>query len=203
MKRVNLNFLVDIIGFIGFVFLTSTGVLMRYVLPPGIGRFSTILDLDRHQWGAIHFWVSVGFFTVLALHLLLHWRWVMSLVTGRPREGSGFRVGLGIVGVVTLITLALTPLITPVEKSSSRVQGEFAVPQRNDVALIRSSMTLQEIEDASGVPVAYILETLNLPKNVPTNERIGRLKSRYGFEINDLRQVVKDYKPEQPLSDKG
>ena len=96
MKRPNLNFLVDCLGFGGFVLLTATGVLMRYVLPPGSGRSTTIWTLDRHEWGSIHFWIAIAFLAVLALHLFLHWRWIVTLMSGRPRQGSGARLALGI-----------------------------------------------------------------------------------------------------------
>ena len=39
MKRVKLNFIVDFVAFAGFVVLTTTGVLMRYTLPPGSGHY--------------------------------------------------------------------------------------------------------------------------------------------------------------------
>jgi len=62
MKIVKLNFIVDVVAFAGFVVLTTTGVLMRYILPPGSGHYSTIWGMDRHEWGGIHFWASVLFF---------------------------------------------------------------------------------------------------------------------------------------------
>ena len=65
MKRTHLNFIVDVVAFVGFVVLTTTGVLMRYILPPGSGHYSTIWSLDRHEWGGIHFWISVVFFPYL------------------------------------------------------------------------------------------------------------------------------------------
>jgi hypothetical protein len=74
MKRPNVNFAVDCLGFAGFVLLTATGVLMRYVLPPGSGHSTTIWTLDRHEWGSIHFWIAIAFLAVLAFHLFLHWR---------------------------------------------------------------------------------------------------------------------------------
>lgn len=54
MKRTHLNFIVDVVAFVGFVVLRTTGVLMRYILPPGSGRYSTIWGLDRHEWGGIN-----------------------------------------------------------------------------------------------------------------------------------------------------
>ncbi len=116
MKRIQLNFLIDVTAFAGFILLTTTGVLMRYVLPPRSGQRMTIWGLDRHEWGELHFWISVGFFGLLFLHLLLHWRWVLSVVAGRPREGSGFRLALGVLGLLVLIAFAVSPLVTPVEE---------------------------------------------------------------------------------------
>ena len=119
MKRTNLNFIIDVIAFVGFVLLTTTGVLMKYILPPGSGSYSTIWSLDRHEWGGLHFWISLVFFSILALHLVLHWRWIECVVTGRPREGSGFRVALGIVGFVVVVALSISPLLAPVERDST------------------------------------------------------------------------------------
>ena len=41
MNRTTLNFVVDTAAFVGFVLLTTTGVLMHY-LPPGSGHHTTI-----------------------------------------------------------------------------------------------------------------------------------------------------------------
>jgi Domain of unknown function (DUF4405) len=193
MKRVNLNFIVDTLAFAGFVLLTTTGVLMRYVLPPGSGHFSTIWGLDRHEWGGIHFWVSVLFFSILAFHLILHWRWIASVVTGRPREGSGYRAALGIVGFATVVALAGAPLLAPVERDTGE-QGasSLSVHPYEDFTL-RGSMTLREVEEMTGVPAAYIIKSLKLPDTISKEERLGLLKRQYGFEINDVREIVKNY----------
>ena len=194
MKRTNLNFIIDVIAFVGFVMLTTTGVLMRYILPPGSGRYSTIWSFDRHQWGDLHFWISVVFFSILALHLVLHWHWIVCIVTGRPRVGSGFRVGLGIVGLTTVIALALSPLLTPVEKDFTSRKASFSSSHKYEGISITGSMTLKEIEETTGVPASYIIESLNLPESISTEEKLGRLKKKYGFEIRTVREIVYEYK---------
>jgi len=55
MKRIHLNFIIDSFAFVGFILLTATGILMRYILPPGSDGYTMIWSLDRHQWGSIHF----------------------------------------------------------------------------------------------------------------------------------------------------
>lgn len=194
IKRTSLNFIIDAVAFTGFVVLTTTGVLMRYILPPGSGHYSTIWDLDRHDWGGIHFWVAVVFFLILALHLVLHWRWIVRVLTGRPREGSGFRVGLGIVGLVTVIALSVAPLLAPVERDTGSGEASPGSGQEYDAMEIFGSMTFREVEDLTGVPASYIINTLTLPETVSEDERIGPLKHRYDFEIDDIREIVKGYK---------
>ncbi len=194
MKRTNLNFIIDLVAFVGFVVLTTTGVLMRYILPPGSGHYSTIWSLDRHEWGGIHFWISVVFFSVLALHLVLHWRWIVSVVTGRTREGSGFRAGLGIVGLAAVLALAISPVLTPVERDLTNKGASFLSIHKYEGISIRGSMTLKDVEETTGVPATYIIESLKLPESISAEEQLGPLKRKYGFEINDVREIVKEYK---------
>jgi len=194
MKRTNLNFIIDVFAFVGFVMLTTTGVLMRYSLPPGSGRYSTIWSFDRHQWGDFHFWISVVFFSVLALHLVLHWRWIVCVVTGRPRVGSGLRLGIGIVGLITVIALALSPLLTPVERDFTSRGSSFSSNHKYEGISITGSMTLREIEQTTGVPTSYIIESLKLPESISIEEKLGRLKKKYGFEIRTVKEIVHEYK---------
>jgi hypothetical protein len=87
------------------------------VLPPGSGRRTTVWGLDRHAWGEIHFWIAMGFLGVLAVHLVVHRRWIASVVRGRPREGSGLRVALGIVGLLAILAAAAAPFLAEVERA--------------------------------------------------------------------------------------
>ena len=114
MKRANLNVIIDILAFCCFLFLTTTGVLIHYVLPKGSGYYSTLWGLDRHQWGSVHLWIAVIFFAILAIHLILHWRWMLSIFKNKSTQHSGFRLGLGLVSFFALIAVAIAPLISPV-----------------------------------------------------------------------------------------
>jgi hypothetical protein len=196
MKRPNVNFVVDFTGFASFVLLTATGVLMRYVLPPGSGRSLTIWTLDRHGWGSIHFWIAIAFFAVLALHLLLHWRWIVTLMSGRPREGSGARVALGAVGLAALLALAIAPFLSPLERSGGGLHtaGPHSYEAEN-LKSIRGYMSLAEVQKVTGVPADYIIEKLGLPPGVQHAERLGRLRAVHGFSVEDVRRIVRTYQP--------
>ena len=88
---------------------------MKYLLPTGSGKHSTIWNLDRHKWGDIHFWLSVLFFSILALHLFYHWRWIIKVASGKPRYYSKNRLLSGIIGFIVIVLFAIAPLVTPVE----------------------------------------------------------------------------------------
>jgi len=123
MNRPSLNFLIDAVAFAAFAFLTTTGILTRYVLPPGSGRYATLWGFDRHGWGDIHFWVAVALLGVLALHLVLHWRWVVCMVRGQRSDASGTRIALGAFGMLGLLGLVAAPLLAPVERTGQPRQS--------------------------------------------------------------------------------
>ena len=194
MKRSKLNFTFDAIAFAGFVFLTTTGVLMRYALPPGSRRFKTIWGLDRHEWGDIHFWISIVFLGLLAMHLVLHWRWIINIITGRPREGSGLRAGLGIVGIAGLLALATAPLLSPVDTNLESLSGRNLSSVQHGNVQVWGSMTLQEAEKATGVPAEHIIKQLGLTPDLVEDECLGDLRKMYGFTMDDVRQIIQEYK---------
>jgi hypothetical protein len=159
MKKPSLNLIVDMAAFAGFVFLTTTGVLMRYVLPPGSGRFVRVFGLDRHDWGDIHYWVAVVFFAILALHLVLHWKWIVSVVRGRKAEGShGWRVSLAIVGLLALMAIATAPVVAPVEQTGAPGRGHMAEVEED--AMIRGSQTLREVAELADMPVETLISRI-------------------------------------------
>ncbi len=161
MKKSNQNFTVDLLAIIVFIFLTTTGVLMKYLLPPGSGKHSTIWNLDRHQWGDIHFWLSVVFFSILALHLFYHWRWIIKVASGKPRDYSKNRLLFGVIGFIVIVLFAIAPLVTPVETdTNSKKEHTTEASHNRDSKRIRGSMTLKDIEKATGVPAAFIIKTV-------------------------------------------
>ena len=191
MKRTDLNFSVDAAAFAVFVFMVVTGVILKFLLPAGGGHSVTIWGLDRHGWGDVHFWLSVGFLAACAFHLCLHWKWIFAVLRGRPREGSGMRLGLGVLGLTALLAIAAAPLLSPIANADESVGN--AVPRWDlsaEAEVIRGSMTLAEVADTAGVAVEYLVAELGLPEDIPTDERLGRLGRTYGFTLTEVRELV-------------
>jgi hypothetical protein len=205
------NFVVDSLILSIMLAMVGTGLVIRYVLPPGsggrgVGSGLVLWGLDRHDWGGLHFWLAVALVALLVLHVALHWRWVSGFVrrrlVGGARAGRASRrtetiFGVGFVGLLVVLTLSFWWLS---EASVSRVGpgGERAGrATRSEVGRghtggeeIRGSMTLAEASRAAGIPVEALRETLGLPAGVAGSERLGRLKRRYSFEMEDVREAV-------------
>ncbi|MGB7297390.1 MAG: DUF4405 domain-containing protein [Candidatus Aminicenantales bacterium] len=50
--------------------------------------------------------------------------------------------------------------------------------------------TLRDLERGTGIPAREIARRMGLPEWTPVNETLGRLRRRYGFEIDQVRDVV-------------
>jgi len=114
MKKADVNIVVDFSALVGFLMLVSTGLLMYLVLPPRSGR-SMVWGLTRHQWGDIHFWVSMIFLGLIAVHTLLHWNWIKGMVKTRiiDKMGTKGKILLTLI-IVLLLIMTLAPLMSPV-----------------------------------------------------------------------------------------
>ncbi|MBN2492288.1 MAG: DUF4405 domain-containing protein [Planctomycetes bacterium] len=195
MRKPTLNFWIDAVAFVAFVLLAATGILVRYVLPPGSGHFATLWGLDRHQWGEIHFWLAVSMLAALVLHVFLHWRWIVAMVRGsKTREGSGVRLAMALVGILGLAALAAAPFLAPVDTSGEpphRMRSDE--PGTHTAPEISGSMTLGEVAASSGVPVEVLLRELELPEDVSADQRLGHLRRQYGFELSAVRAAVRKH----------
>ncbi|MBI4384598.1 MAG: DUF4405 domain-containing protein [Nitrospinae bacterium] len=218
MQRKNVNILIDALAFAFFVFLIATGMVLKYVLPPGSGRrfasgegreaegktVSLSWGFSRHEWGDIHFWVAVGIMALLAAHLALHYKWAVTVVKGQTPEGSGARMGLGALGLATLLAVAVSPFLSPKETVQRQREGREVsspVPAREEKTedgaeeeSIRGSMTLREVQERQGVPAEYLIEKLNLPKDTSPDARLGQLRRQSSFEMEDARALAREYK---------
>lgn len=109
VKRNTLNYLTDLVTFLALLAVALTGLLLKFVLPPGSSREGLVLlGMGRHDWGEVHFWSTVVLGGALLLHIALHWTWVCAttrrLLTGKSAAVSGR--GRGAWGVLAIALLA-------------------------------------------------------------------------------------------------
>ena len=217
LKRLNINAVLDAAALAVFALLGSSGLVLRYLLPPGSGRLVTqgvgnralerpvtlLWGMTRHQWGDIHFWLAVAFLAIIACHLALHWRWMVCIVKGNADKPPRLRLAAALLGLSLLAAVSAAPFFSARHKISRADTMEERAVQDQELPAqaekdehgsldIRGSMTLQEAADTAGVPVRELIERLGLPKDVSPDERIGRLRRRFGFELTDIRKALKN-----------
>lgn len=102
-----------------FCGLTGTGLLLAYRLPPGSrgGRGLSALGWSRHEWGDLHFWISLAFLVLLLIHLALHWRWFWQIASKRRAWPLLAGIGAG-------VALVIATMCLPVERAKSENHTE-------------------------------------------------------------------------------
>lgn len=105
--------ILDLASFIGLLLLISSGVVMRYTLPPR-SRGETNWNLTRHEWGDLHYYISIVFLVLMALHLLLHIKYIKHALLGRASRENSYRVAGGAFGLAILLFIVFFPIIFPI-----------------------------------------------------------------------------------------
>jgi cytochrome b561 len=90
-----------------FCIMSGTGLLLAYRLPPGSrgGHGLSSLGWTRHEWGDLHFWISIAFLALLLIHLALHWRWFWQIASKRRAWPLLAGIGAGLVLMIGLFCL--------------------------------------------------------------------------------------------------
>lgn len=92
-----------------FCLMIGTGLLLSLRLPPGSrgGRGLTVLDMDRHEWGDLHLWISYAFIALVLVHLMMNWVWLKKIAA--QRRSWRLWAGLG-GGVLVVLLIVLWPV---------------------------------------------------------------------------------------------
>lgn len=77
---------VNVISFICFVFLCSTGLINWLVLPRGYEARGDFLVPLRHLFIVLHEWAGLIFMFVVVIHIVLHWPYIKSNLKKRGKS---------------------------------------------------------------------------------------------------------------------
>jgi hypothetical protein len=109
--RQRLNFLIDVVTLVVMWAMLTSGLLIRYVLPPGTGRWLAVGGMNRHEWGDIHFYLALLLCAILLTHVSLHWQWVCTTArrlfsTSEPNGHLRLRAWRMVWGTALMVVLA-------------------------------------------------------------------------------------------------
>lgn len=202
MKRNTINFWIDALLLAVLAGLAWTGCLIHYVLPPRHGRAEGVEMLlwgwDRHDYGQVHFYMSIALVLLLLVHVWLHWGWVCNTISnmfGGSKAGYARRLMYGLIVLLLLTAGTAGSLIwvhTQVE-TIAREKGHRVHPESGTHIDRLGQRSLQELSRLTGVPVERFLAELTLPAEVDTAESLGRLRHEYPFEMDDVRKVMEEH----------
>jgi len=119
MNKFSLIKLLDVAALASFVFVVSTGVLLHYVLPIRSGRAVELMGMNRHEWGDLHFQITVVFLLILTIHLIVHWKFFFGMFQGKVNSTNAYRIILGVVALLAILALAIAPFVSPLEYSET------------------------------------------------------------------------------------
>lgn len=108
MSRTIANVIIDIAAAVLFLGMIATGYVLRFPLPPRTNKLFTLWGLTRHEWGSVHFWISLGLLTVLFVYVVLHWQWIVTVLGKRLHLVTSTPPPLLRSGITVLLILGLT-----------------------------------------------------------------------------------------------
>ena len=123
MNRTFVNLLIDSCAACLFLAMFLTGYILRFPLPPETNKTFILWGLTRHEWGAIHFWISLGLIAIILVHLALHWTWIVSVISKQFGAASKTRPRLLRNAVIssTLLTLGFGVFAWAANQSVRRI----------------------------------------------------------------------------------
>lgn len=108
MNKADRQYLVDTLLFICMFGISSIGILMAFFLaegPTALEREKYFIGLHRHQWGAIHLYISLFFVFLIIIHLFLSWAWI------KGKAKNLFKKGWVTVLVLTVLGAGFVPVM--------------------------------------------------------------------------------------------
>jgi hypothetical protein len=78
------NWLMDALLFSGALVASLSGIYFLYLPSGGYqgGRnpyYNLQVIFSRHTWDDLHMWAGIGMIAVAAVHIFLHWSWIVSM----------------------------------------------------------------------------------------------------------------------------
>lgn len=213
MKKTDWQYLVDTLLFLCIVGIVFIGFLMGLVLPkgPAVPESSKyFLGLHRHQWGNIHFYLSIAFSALVIIHLIFSWKWIKSKSRQIFKKGWSSILILTALASILVITLfwSFYPRVpgayedhgvragakakehNPVRQGSAVHEETIYLEDGTVAIVITGQTTLNQVAEATDIPVKDIVAELGLPAKVSPDETLGRLRKQYPITIQGVRDSV-------------
>jgi len=200
-----LNLTIDLFMFIVLMMMAGIGFLIKYILIPGFKRNEVygrdvelyFWGLDRHQWGTVHLIIGFIMFSLLFLHIILHWKQVVSIYR-KMLSGKRLRTFFAIVFAIVSILFLAGPLFLKPEISHEITHPHLGRSYR-EIPDAEQNTRGAPVIKATGDPSGETPEAPAAPGNRRINREIHTELEIYGSMT--LREVAIRYHiPEEELA---
>ena len=215
MKKTDWQYLVDTLLFLCIVGIAVIGFLMGLFIPKGPTATESakyFLGLHLHQWGNIHFYLSIAFTVLIIIHLIFSWKWIKA--KARQIFKGRWATALILTAIASFLVLflfwSLYPKVPGAYEDYGIRAGErarrqqlskegYLIPEEKIFyeegkvnIIITGKTTLREVEKATGIPAREIAAELGFPSKISLDETLGILRKKYPFTLQEVRDVIHD-----------
>ncbi|WP_179319642.1 DUF4405 domain-containing protein [Winogradskyella helgolandensis] len=132
MRKSSWNFILNATMTLCMSAIVGVGFLIKYTLISGRDRKAIygqnvelyFLNLDRHQWGTIHLYLSFVLIGLLVLHIFLHWKVFTAVYKKIIKVQFTKRIVafsfITICALLILMPFFIHPKLEPIEKGTGR-----------------------------------------------------------------------------------
>ncbi|MCF6156179.1 MAG: DUF4405 domain-containing protein [Candidatus Brocadia sp.] len=121
LDKSKVNLVIDALMFLCVMAMAGIGLLMKFVLLPGKDTWAVygrkvelfLFGMDRHQWGTLHLIIAFAFLGLLVLHILLHWKVILSFYGRLIGSKVARRIIATIIVVVSVFLVAFSLFVKP------------------------------------------------------------------------------------------
>ena len=193
MNKAKLNYWVDVSIGIAFVLSAVSGLVFLLPASPDSGLNAGVLGINYQVWDQVHTWGSLVMIAGVAMHLVLHWKWIIAMTKqmlprmkrqgmpeSAPRPAGGatasrrmnrrdfLRLGGMAVASVGLAVVGYKALLANESAETSQVDtSNHPLP----IVTQPSSQTEVEVGTGQSVPAATATPTV-VPTESPPEEGV-------------------------------
>lgn len=130
MDKSKVNLVIDALLFLCVMAMTGIGILMKFILLPGKDTWAVygrkvelfLFGMDRHQWGTIHMIIAFVFLGLAALHVVLHWKMIVSFYPRLIGNKTARRI-IAVMLVIVALFFVTFPLVVKPEVQEPEHKG--------------------------------------------------------------------------------
>ena len=90
MKKSKINYFIDLLMLISFVINSITGLILFFFLPTGVRGegYQVFLGIMKQNWINLHNRSGLLLILLVAIHLILHWDWIVSMTKSLRQKNN-------------------------------------------------------------------------------------------------------------------